>query len=406
MSKIASNAKHGGTVSAQRRWLIIAGVVLSIIALTVGAWWWLDSHAENYEPAPGIRVEDSIPGVPQNLKIGVVVSYTENPAEGSGWDGNGEAITVAKWRLAQSGTVVDTLVVSDKGSNEGAVAAVQELVEAKVSAIVALTRGPHTGALATAASKAGLPIVLPYENTPQTPVKHAWYGIEPLSAWGQRLGERTKALGCAPLVSVGRAPDGLNVDGSATGKDIAKGINDFLGDSAHGCVVVDGPGTHVASQVRLLRAKGIRVPVIVGSGGANSEFMSTITQTNPNEGMIYSLGTPTVAHGAAWVGFDQARSLAASDDSVVSLRGENPFAERAQLSDAVSYEAFMALVRASAQASSSDPNKVGEALARLRVPASQTVDGVERDFTSSSYQHSELVQLVPLESTWQWAASK
>ena len=207
-------------------------------------------------------------------------------------------------------------------------------------------------------------------------------------------------------MSVGRAPDGLNVDGSATGKDIATGINDFLGDSAHGCVVVDGPGTHVASQVRLLRAKGIRVPVIVGSGGANSEFMSTITQTNPNEGMIYSLGTPTVAHGAAWVGFDQARSLAASDDNVVSLRGENPFAERAQLSDAVSYEAFMALVRASAQASSSDPNKVGESLARLRVPASQTVDGVERDFTSSSYQHSELVQLVPLESTWQWAASK
>ncbi|WP_377938490.1 hypothetical protein [Alloscardovia venturai] len=95
-----------------------------------------NKHFSSY---PGVHVEQTVKSLPKNLRIGVVVSYTDDLTQGTGWDGNGEGITVAKWRLKQAGTDVQTVIVSDDGSTDGAVEAIQQLAHAHVSGVIALT---------------------------------------------------------------------------------------------------------------------------------------------------------------------------------------------------------------------------------------------------------------------------
>lgn len=401
-----SSNYEGSAAMSRRRWLIIGVVLFLVIAMGLLSWWWLRGTANKYDPSPGIRVEQEIPDVPTGLKVGVVVSYTEDTAEGAGWDGNGEGITLAKWRLAQAGTAVDTMVVSDQGSAEGAASAVKELAGANVSAIIALTQGNHTGELAKAALGEGLPIIFPYQESPENPIDGAWYGFEPQASFNHALAERLSEVGCSPLVSVGPAPDGLRVDSSVTGDDKENQVAGLLDESNHGCVLVNGPAKQMATQVQQLRAKGISVPIVVGLAGANADFVKSVSSTNPDAGSIYMYATPTLYQGSAWIGFDQARTLAATTDNVESLREDTSFTQRASLADASSYEAFMSVVDASSRARSTDPSAIKGELAKVRISASDAVDGVERDFSSPVYQQPRLIRLVPVGSTWQWVDSK
>ena len=96
------------------------------------------------EGDPSITVEN----VPDDLVVGVVVSYTEDTSEGAGWDKNGEGVSVARWRLEQGGTNIALAVVSDSGTDTGARFAVSKLAKENVGAIIAITSGDHCQALA------------------------------------------------------------------------------------------------------------------------------------------------------------------------------------------------------------------------------------------------------------------
>ena len=136
----------------------------------------IDASLPVLESDIGVEIE----GVPDDLVVGVVVSYTETifhsekVDEGLGWDKNGEGVSVARWRLEQAGTNITLRVVSDKGTESGARAAVSQLAADGAGAIIALTSGEHTKALAEEAAETGIPIIFPYESWFETGA-NAWF---------------------------------------------------------------------------------------------------------------------------------------------------------------------------------------------------------------------------------------
>lgn len=92
---------------------IFALAILVIIAFVIGlVRYWQNQQPDERTPMtessyslPTVELDTgvSIEDIPDDLIIGVVVSYTEEVSEGLGWDKNGEGVSVARWRLEKSG---------------------------------------------------------------------------------------------------------------------------------------------------------------------------------------------------------------------------------------------------------------------------------------------------------------
>ncbi len=165
-------------------------------------------------PAVSAKLTGSLP---DQLSIGVVVSVTSAPGEGTEWRDAAEGAQVAAERFALAGEKVTLVPANDKGTSEGAVAAVKSLAGRKVAGIVLATAGRHIDGALQEAAQRDVPVLLPYAGSAANLATDAGWLTGPSAASAdQRLVEllRDRKLTRPLLIDAG----GGSVDGSEPGR--------------------------------------------------------------------------------------------------------------------------------------------------------------------------------------------
>ncbi|MGJ9649750.1 ABC transporter substrate-binding protein [Actinotignum sp. GS-2025b] len=376
---------------------------LLLIALLAAVIWFFRYQSEkartasepDFEAFPPASVELAVENAPEGLKLGVVVSYTEDLTQGPGWDLSGEGVRVAQWRLAQGGTPVELVTVSDQGSDDGARAAIAELSDNDVSGVIALTTGSHTLALANAAADAGLPIIFPYQLQPSANVPEgAHYQLPTAGGWITGLTNQLGDLQCSTVVSVGgelangvRGVRGVDAHiGLAEPATVSVQVLEATLGRPNPCVVIDAPASMIAQQVTGLRGARYDGPILVGPEAFNGVLSTALTDARTPIAGIYSYGFPTPggvsltspdASGLPAGGFLQAVEVMRTNGALPSLRDDTEFSERWQYADGLSHDAVLSFVAAAAVADSTDPAKIMQALTTPEAREA-AVSGAER----------------------------
>ncbi len=361
-----------------------------------------DSAEPEAAPARPSPVALDAADVPAGLAVGVVVSLTSAPGEGSGWSGPAEGARVAAYRYGLGDVDVRVRAVDDKGTAKGAAAAVRTLVEDDVAGIVLATEGAHVQAALATAAEAGVPVLLPYETDARDLADGAWLTGPDRE---QVVSTLATALASDKLVrpvlvdAGGGRPAGISTvsghrfraggDVARTAAAIAKQVRSGTVDS----VLVTGPAQLQATVVRGLQGANVQVPVLLTPDALSPTFPTTLadldgtlsgslTTAGPDAGDVAAMGSGE--EGEALSAYFAALRATAGDPGVTDFFDDEPFATVSDVADTRSHDAVVALVTAAAAAGSATPTDVADALAGLRVTHADGLAGPGLDFTSPS----------------------
>ncbi|GAA3591720.1 hypothetical protein GCM10022198_14570 [Klugiella xanthotipulae] len=356
--------------------------------------------------------------IPDKTSIGVILTLGTGATEGTEWNQAAQGARVAQHRLALGGATVTLVTENDRGTVEGARAAVEKLAEQNVSGIVVASSGPHLSGALDAAAEAGIPVVLPYDTTPDG-TDGAWSMAPTDASVATAL---TDALATAqnPLhVNAGAGlpvavdipdmvpfPAGADVaalatvvarmtdsDTSAGGAYVGDTEPDARVEQPNDTVVVSGHPALQAAIVCALQAKNVSVPIVLTPEATSPTFATVLAAQGG------SVGTNLVTVGAAWgdsttLGQDAGGRgmssflagvrLFAGDPKISNLTDDDTFASVAASADSRSHDAVISLVRAVADAGSTDPARVEAELATLKLGSSDGIAGPGLNFTSDT----------------------
>jgi len=341
--------------------------------------------------------------VPQKLTIGVQLTLTGAPGEGAEWRDAAQGAVVAARRFALGGTDVTLVPVNDKGTSDGATAAVKQLAGRDVAGIVVATDGPHVAAGLTEAAADSIPVLLPYDQGAGGAEGRAWSTGPGRRASDERLVETLagRKLDAPLLVDAGGGQvTGLvprEVETYAAGGDAAALAQRLARrqrqlDTAVDSVVVSGPPELQAPVVAALQGSGIDVPVLLTGSALSPGFADAVVQAGGSlSAPLLSVGLDdgdataleSNEAGRALAAYFSALQLSAGDPGAKDLFGDRPFAEVAGAADVSSHDAVVALVRAAAVAGSADPAKVAAAVPGLRLGVGDGLAGPPLDFSST-----------------------
>ena len=150
----------------------VAVVVAAAVALTV----MLGRPREAPRPDPvaaTVPVALTAEGLPKNFSIGVVLTLGQSGEPGSEYNRAAQGAVVAAQRFAQGGAAVALSAQNDRGTEDGARAAVHALAEQGAAGVIVATTGPQARAAAKTAEELGLPAILPYAE-PTDPAQATW----------------------------------------------------------------------------------------------------------------------------------------------------------------------------------------------------------------------------------------
>lgn len=362
------------------------------------------------EPARPVGVALTA-SLPQNLSIGVVTSISSAPGEGAEWRDAAEGARVAARRFELGGATVTLVPVNDKGTAQGAAAAVSTLVDQGVAGIVMATSGDHIQAGLSKAAEAGLPVILPYaENADDLPADVWLTGPDAetvdariVGALEQLGATRTFLVDAGGGKIIGLTPSANR--GFAAGGDraaLAKALTDRLKkpDQAFDAVAVTGPAALQADVVHTLQGAGIDVPMMLTPQALSPTFAPALTRAEGTlSGEFVSVGLETgdaaalepSAAGRALSAYFSGLQLVAADAAATDFLGDRPFSEVAGAADVRSHDAVVALVRAAAAAGSTEPAKVAQAMAGLQLDLNAGLAGPGLDFSSPTAVPDEAV---------------
>lgn len=377
-----------------------------------------DSAGSAGTPATPVAVPISADGLPEGVKVGVVVSLVSAGDSGSQWSRAAEGAEVAAYRLGLGGSAVDVVPADDQGTADGGVAAVEELVAQGVSGIVLATSGPHVNAAVAAAEEAGVPVLLPYAPNPDLPETGAWLTGPTQAAINDTLIGAVGAAGASKPVLVdagGGELDELTPAAQLALSEtappqaatrLAGQISDLAADAQADSVVVTGPAARQAVVVRALQGASVTLPVfltpdalspvlaadLVESDGSLDSELVTVGQAAGDAGAL----EPGSAGDALSAYFAGVRA-AAADPGVEDFFDGQPFAGVAGAADARSHDAVVALARAAAEAQSADPADVASALGGLELGRADGLAASTLDFTEQRALPAD--EVVTLQST-------
>lgn len=404
--------------SAGRRWRrLLLGVATSAVLVTASACTDEEAPAETGEPIRPPAVELSPDGVPDDLSIGVVVSLTSAPGEGSQWNEAAEGAQVAAYRYGLGDVEVRVEPRDDRGTREGAATAVQELVDAGVAGIVMATEGRHVTAALEAASGAGVPVLLPYADTLRTLPDGVWTTGADAQQVSSALVAGLEAVGAQrpAVVDAGGGPVAedeagtieLRPGGSAAA--VAERVARLARSAARAdAVVVSGPAALQAPVVQALQERDVDLPVFLSGDAMSPAFARALDEAGASLAAPLTtagLDTDDVAalapgsEGAAVSAYLAALRVTAEDGDVTDFFDHEEFETVAGLADARSHDAVVALVTAAAAAGSAEPAAVRDALAGLTPDQSDGLAGPALDFSSPSAVSGDAV--VSLQATTQ-----
>jgi hypothetical protein len=405
-------------LSTRRRSRVLLGVAASAVLVTTSACTSSeDSPSETGQPVSPPAVELAPEGVPDDVSIGVVVSLTSAPGEGAQWNEAAEGARVAAYRYGLGDVDVTLVPRDDRGTADGADAAVRELAEEGVSGIVMATEGKHvTGAL-DAASELGVPVLLPYADSLSGLPEGVWTTGADAAQVSTTLSAALEPAGVSrpAVVDAGGAPVDLDEAGTLTlrpGGDatgLANRIRNLARSAARAdSVVVTGPAALQAQMVQALQERNIALPVFLTGDAVSPAFAQALDETGASLSAPLTtagLDTDDVAalapgtEGAAVSAYLAALRVTAEDGGVTDFFDDEKFETVAGAADARSHDAVVALVTAAAAAGSAEPAEVRDTLAGLTPDASDGLAGPALDFSSPAAVSSDAV--VSLQATTQ-----
>ena len=396
----------------------VAVVVAAAIALAVT----LNRPMEAPRPDPvaaTVPVALNAEGLPKDFSIGVVLTLGQSGEPGSEYNRAAQGAVVAAQRFAQGGSAVALSAQNDRGTEDGARAAVLALAEQGASGVVVATTGPQARAAAKTAEELGLPAILPYAEA-SDPAQATW--TTGPSGPSVEAALRTALIGKTRVLLVGdggRIPTSvgisqtLNLDGFDEVMDLAQEAAIRTGDQlrppardapagaestkvaepADAVVVTAATPQRLARLVQALQSRDVSVPVLIPDGATAPAFSSTLSELDgAASGQLVSVdpagGDATAlqqdAQGRGMSAFLSAVRLASGDPEIKNLTDDAPFSADAWAADSRSHDAVVALVRAAALAGSGDPSKVGAALRTMSFGPGEGLAGPALDFSRSA----------------------
>jgi hypothetical protein len=409
--------------------LIVAGITVVLaaaIALTTMA---LSRPKEATRPDPvaaTVPVALKAEGLPKDFSIGVVLTLGQSGEPGSEYNRAAQGAIVAAQRFAQGGAAVALSAQNDRGTEDGARAAVHALAEQGASGVIVATTGAPARAAAKTAEELGLPAILPYAE-PSDPAQTTWTtrpsGASVAAALRTALNGKNRVLlvgdGGEIPASVGISQT-LNLDGFDAVTDLAQEAAIRTGDQlrppagdapagagstrdaepADAVVVSAATPQRLARLVQALQARDVSVPVVIPDGATAPAFASTLSELDgAASGQLVSVapasGDATAlqqdAQGRGMSAFLSAVRLASGDPKVKNLTGDAAFSADAWAADSRSHDAVVALVRAAASAGSGEPSKVGAALLTMSFGPGDGLAGPALDFSRSAALTAEAI---------------
>ena len=310
-----------------------------------------------------------------------------------------EGARIAQYRFALGGAQIHLVFASyTDGDSDQLSTAVATLLAAHPAGLVVTSAGDALTTVLTAARQASLPVLLPYDR-PAAVGDGVWLTGPSGAAIDQRIATALAERGVlAPyLLTTGR--DSLTQlkpvrqlvigsDFAALADQVAEAIRAGQADS----VVIAAPALiEAALTVDLQSRFGVLQPPIVLTPDALSPvFGQAIADAGVGNGIFATVG-PDNSEARALSGgpagdqaaaFFSAVRLAAADPACSTLTTEPSCATIAPLADIPSHDAVVALVRAVEKAQSTDPGRVGAALAQLSLSQGDGLAGPALDFTS------------------------
>jgi branched-chain amino acid transport system substrate-binding protein len=340
-------------------------------------------------PSVALAVAD---GLSAPVTVGVVVSGTSPRGEGAEQLGPAAGARVAEFRanLGKDAPVVRLAVADDRGTADGAAAAVRALQGQGVAGIVYASDGRHLAAGLTAAAQADLPVLLPYLTAPLPAGATTSFRTGPS---GRQVAESLRALLrsrslSAPFLLTGEgvSPDLLSLAGPgrtgrlAAGPTLLAAAEQAAGSLSAGrsdAVVLAASAASQAEAVAALQEYDASTTVVLSPTALSPIFSARLANLGEagaatTAGQYFTAGTAATdsSTSAAVAGWLAALRLAASDGVTKALVGDGLFGDGpAGVADARSHDAVLALVAAAAKAGSASPERVLAALRTTPVDA-------------------------------------
>lgn len=398
--------------------VVLVGAIVGAIGVSQG---WGRQQAEPVSVTMPVAL--STDGLPDEVKIGVVLTYGSADTEGAEWNEAAQGAAVAAYRYGMGGKNVSVIAENDGGNNDGARQAVAKLAQAGVAGIVIASAGPHVESAVAAAAESGIPAILSYTSQGAQGTSGIW-------TLAPTQDEINKAITTA--IAGATRPLVIEAGGSAvpalTGEQrvsfaLGSNVDEFAKDvAARAGIVVDENGEQTTPPVTnpingivisadasvqgiivaALQSKSLNVPIVLTPEAVSSEFSAVLAK---NGGTIASnlmtVGVPTgdaIAlrkdeSGSGMSAFLNAVRFMAGDKEATNLAGDTPFQQVAALADPRSHDAVVSLVQAVAKAGNTEPANVMKALGELRVSTADGLAGDGLDYSSQLAQTGKVVTL-------------
>jgi hypothetical protein len=387
-------------VTKGRTVALIAVIAVVVIAAASGIVWWRTHPSKpDTQPAAAAPVAISVPNAPRKLTIGMIVTLSSKPGQGADDKYAAEGARVAAERLSMGGVTVELKTVDDKGTTDGAAKAVKQLAAKDVSGIVAASQGSHLKGAVSAAAKADIPLLLPYESDAGLLGDNSWSTGPSDSMIGKALHQAlSSAKLTKPLVidAGGGVPDAVDPTtrlSYAVGGDsgeLIKKVKRVAKPGGVDSVLISGPADQQAAVVAALQGATIDLPIyltpdatsqafsdaLVKAGGSLSTNLTTV---GPNWGDPAALQSDE--DGRAMSSFLTAVRLTAADSKQTTLMGDQPFTVATNAADTRSHDAVIALSRAAGEAQSGTASDVAKALSGLQLGHVDGLAGPDLDFS-------------------------
>ncbi len=377
--------------------LAVGGVVLGAA---------LSACSEEAEPAPQASPVEQPPveltveePTADPVTIGVIATLSSAPGQGADVLEPAEGAQVAAYRLELGGQSVTLEVADDQGTEAGARAAVEELVNSRVSGIVAATTGDHVLPALEDAAAADTAVLLPYLRSDATLPSGAYLTGPTAPAVDRALSDAMAAddltapflvtadgVPAPDLETAGRAEyaDG-NTD--AVLRALARAVKQDGVDSA----VIAASAPSQAQLVSRLQGSLTDLPLVLTPEALSPDFAEQLQDAEGTIAAQFVTAGVDASDATTLTNGEQADAVASFFSALRMMSGSErldlfdsvPYAEVATGADTASHDAVIALVTAAVEAGSTAPADVAGALEGLQVDASDGLAGPTLDFTAT-----------------------
>lgn len=382
-----------------------------ILALVLAA---INKHQETEQDiavAVSVPMELTSTSTVDGLSLGLIVSVGDNSTEGSQWAKAAAGAQVAVERLNRTGRNITLITQNDQGTPEGSQKAVQALIDQQVSGIIIASSGPHLAQGIDAAQEAGIPLIMPYQETNG----QAWSLAPSQTQITQQA--QSFARGSTRIYLIqqeGRstpypAHEAHTYTPGADPHQILGPIADYVNhdDNKNGTysIILDADTYTLATLITAIQESGIHANILLSPDATSPVLSEALTNNDP--AATVTLTASTIGHNiddaVALQATPEGRSMSAylqmvkvmGASSAPALYNDQPFADLAHSADARAHDSVIAFVKAAEKAQDKTPQGITQALNSLTLAPADGITAPSYDFSTPQAANAPVSVLHP-----------